>query len=183
MWKICQRFYYNLFNFFRAILSRDTPRKYFAKDLHGIPCSKNVLHFSWWFARVYLHFNISIFPCKWYYDRGNASSRRERYGGDKNLSVPLHPLRNPYSSRMYYLSRRFSLARETVANIYRYRFVAFTFDEGKGNIVAQWCFVTVATVPRTPFSFSIFNTGLVLFVISSFRSLERSETAFIWLLR
>lgn len=41
----------------------------------------------------------------------------------------------------------------------------------------------VATVPRTPFSFSIFNTGLVLFVISSFRSLERSETVFIWLLR
>lgn len=53
------------------------------------------------------------------------------------LCRPLHPLRNPYSSRMYYLSRRFSLARETVANIYRYRFVAFTFDEGKGNIVAQ----------------------------------------------
>lgn len=106
---------------------------------------KNVLHFSWWFARVHLHFNISIFPCKWHYDRGDGSSQRGCYGGDKNLSMarPLHPLRNPYSSRMYYLSRRFSLARETVANIYRYRFVAFTFGEGKGNIVAQWCFVTL----------------------------------------
>lgn len=86
-----------------------------------------------------LHASICILTFQFSHANGImiASSRRERYGSDKNLSVPLHPLRNPYSSRMYYLSRRFSLARETVANIYRYRFVAFTFDEGKGNIVAQ----------------------------------------------
>lgn len=38
---------------------------------------------------VHLHFNISILPCKWHYDRTATacSSFHWRYDGDKNLSV------------------------------------------------------------------------------------------------
>lgn len=40
---------------------------------------------------VHLHFNISILPCKWHYDRTATacSSFHRRYDGDKNLSVAL----------------------------------------------------------------------------------------------